>query len=257
MDFWTHEHLVTLIPTLIFMILASLLMRKLLINKPYRVRMIPIQVMAVLIIILEIGKQTFSILNGYDLYHIPLHFCSIFIYVLPLMAFYRGKGEDGVRSVACSAMLSLFFGMLIIPNVIYSNSNILSFFDNYFSFHTVFFHNLVIFALFTAIALDLHKPSGKPKEVLFIFIFASSFVILAGSASYLLDTNFSNFLYSTVGLVKELTEKMKLAIGETLTAVIYTSTLAILHILLLIIANYLFLLICSLTKRKDKEKLNH
>ena len=61
--------------------------------------------------------------------------------------------------------------------------------------------------------------------------------------SYIFNT------YRTVGFIKTLTENIRAAIGEPFTTVIYTATLAVLHILLLIITNYLFLLICIVKEK--------
>ncbi len=251
MGLWTTEHLVTILPTFAVMILVSIFMRKLLINKSYEVRMIPIKVIAIILVLIEIGKQVCSAVQGYDLYHITLHFCSMFVYVLPLFAFYRGKGEKNVRSITCAAMTSLFFGMIVMPDVIYSSEKIATFFSDYLAFHTVFFHNLVIFALFLTLALDLHRPSGSRGEVRFVIMFTSVFVAIAASASYILQTNYSNFLYSTVGIVKTLTESVKLSIGEVPTKIIYTATLAVLHIILLVLTYYIYLTLCI-----AKEKLS-
>ena len=129
MGFWTFEHVVTVIPTFAIFILFSLLMRRLLLKRSYAARMLPIRIIAVIIVFIEIGKQICSAARGYDLFHIPLHFCSIFLYVLPLMAFYKGKYEEKVRSVATSTMTALFIGMLIIPGVIYGGDRISAFFE--------------------------------------------------------------------------------------------------------------------------------
>ena len=118
MGFWTRAHILTVLPAFAAMLVLALLMRKWLLKKPYETRMIPIKIISIVILLIEVGKQAVSVSCGYDLYHLPLHFCSIFVYVLPLFAFYRGKGQEKIRSVASAAMLSLFIGMLIIPNVI-------------------------------------------------------------------------------------------------------------------------------------------
>lgn len=252
MGFWTHEHLLTVPATFVALLALSLVMRMLLIKKPHNVRMIPIKVIAVILVLIEIGKQIVSATRGYDLYHIPLHFCSIFLYVIPLFAFYRGKWQESVRALTASAMTALLIGMLIIPNVIYSGNRITEFFSDYLSFHTVFFHNLVIFALFLTVALDLHKPSGGKDELIFVTLFGTGFVAVAASASHVLNTNYSNFLHSTVSVVKTLTENIRLAIGDVPTKIIYTATLAILHVLLLIVTYYIFMAICIF-----KEKAHH
>ena len=99
MQLWTSEHVATLLPATIVMLALAVVLRLLMGKKSQTVRMIPIQVIAVLLVLLEIGKQAISFKNGYDLYHIPLHFCSIFLFALPAMAFYRGKHENKVRPV--------------------------------------------------------------------------------------------------------------------------------------------------------------
>lgn len=253
MEFWTITHLLTIIPSFIIMIFISLIMRYFLINKPLEKRMIPIKIISVIIIIIEIGKQIYSISIGYNLYHIPLHFCSIFLYVLPLMAFYKGKHLDHVRSLACSTMTALLIGMLIIPSVIYSESRIKSFFTDYLSFHTVFFHNLVIFSLFITYFLDLHKPNGTKQETCFISLFGLGFVVLAATFSHILQTNFSNFLYTTVGFMNDLVIRLKEIYGTTIINIIYTISISILHILLMILTNYIYLLICKLKPVKSNK----
>ena len=248
MELWSVEHLKTIPITFVILLAFSLLMRKLLINKSYEVRMIPVKIIAVIILVIEIVKQIVSASRGYNLYHLPLHFCSIFVYFLPIMAFYRGKGEKYLRSTTCAAMLALFIGMLIIPGVIYSPNRISTFFTDYLAFHTVVFHNIVILAFFLTLALELHKPRGDRREMLFVAIFGSVFVAIAATASHLLQTNFSNFLSSTIGFVADFVDELKLLIGDSVSSAVYTSVLAVLHVLLLVLTNYLFLLLARLVE---------
>ena len=77
MELWSQTHLRTLLPAIIGMLLLSALLRILLRNKPLKIRMIPFQALAVLLVLLEIGKQVLSLSRGYDLYHLPFHFCSM------------------------------------------------------------------------------------------------------------------------------------------------------------------------------------
>ena len=256
MGLWTREHLITIFPTFAILLILAFLMRKLLIKKSYKIRMLPIKIISVILVIIEIGKQAYSISIGYNLFHIPLHFCSIFLYVLPLFAFYRGKWQESVRSVASAAMTALLIGMLAIPNVIYSANRIPTFFTDFLSFHTVFFHNLVIFALFLTLALDLHKPNGERGEVVFVTVFGAVYAVIAASASYLLQTNYSNFLNSSIGFVAYITESMTLAIGETATKIIYTSAIALLHILLLVVTYYAYMALC-IAKEKCLTRLSY
>ena len=108
-------------------------------------------------------------------------------------------------------------------------------------------------ALFLTLSLDLHKPVCNRSENAFVAIFGTGFVAVAAIASHLLQTNYSNFLRCTVGFVAELVEKLKLVIGELPTTVIYTAVLALLHVLIMLLANYLFMLACVFKKRMQEK----
>ena len=57
MELWSPAHIRSLLPSIGVMLILCVLLRLWLGKKPLRVRMIPIQVIAVLLILLEIGKQ--------------------------------------------------------------------------------------------------------------------------------------------------------------------------------------------------------
>ena len=254
MGLWSLNHLKTTPLTFVLLILLTILVRMALKNKPREIKMLPIKIISVFLVVLEIIKQILSIRTGYQLHHLPLHFCSIFLYVLPLMAFYRGKYQEKFCSVATSTMTALLFGMLIMPGIIYSDYAINNFFNDFFAFHTVFFHNLVILALFLTLALDLHTPSGKRDEVTFITLFGTGFVLISASLSHILQTNFSNFLSSTVGFIANLVDKIATVIGRTPITVIYTLTLAALHVLLMVLTSYVYLLLTRLIKKAKRKE---
>ena len=98
MQLWTPEHAKTLLPALAAMLAIAFVLRLTIGKKSLRIRMIPFQILACILFLIEIGKQVYSFRHGYDLYHIPLHFCSLFIFALPIMAFYRGKHKEKVFS---------------------------------------------------------------------------------------------------------------------------------------------------------------
>ena len=91
MELWSSAHVKTLLPALAVMLILSIILRILLRKKDLKIRMIPVQIIAVLLLLLEVGKQAVSFSRGYDLYHIPLHFCSLLLFTLPAMAFYKGE----------------------------------------------------------------------------------------------------------------------------------------------------------------------
>ena len=75
MELWTRQHAVTLLPSLAVMLLLAVGLKLWLGKKSFRVRMIPIQIIAVLLVLLEIGKQALSLKQGYDLHCISAR-CS-------------------------------------------------------------------------------------------------------------------------------------------------------------------------------------
>ena len=174
MELWTQAHIKTLLPTLAVMVLLSLLLRKWLLPKPQKVRMIPLQILAVMILLLEAGKQIVSFSRGYDLYHIPLHYCSLFIFMLPLMAFYKGKHESDVRGVGAGLCGAVTMLMLIYPNLIYGSWNIEGYFQDFLNFHTVTYHSGVVFAFLLTLALQLHTPKAEKSRGLWCWLWRFS-----------------------------------------------------------------------------------
>lgn len=219
MQLWTPEHAKTLLPALAVMLVISVLLRLWLKNKPRYVRMIPIQAVAVILIIIEIGKQAVSFSRGYDLYHIPLHFCSLVLFTLPIMAFYRGKYQQATDSIAVGFVSSVFLLTAIYPDLIYSAGNITGYFDDYLNFHTVTFHNLVMFAFMLIVALDLYQPSkGSWKYPVFGI---GGYCIVAAIVSHLIDTNFNNLYRCNVAPLENVRLAIVDAIGYVPTQILY------------------------------------
>ena len=240
MELWTKEHFWQLIPTGIIMIIIALILNKFIGDKPLKIRMIPYQILAVLLFLSEIGKQVLSFQRGYDLYHIPLHVCSLFIPLVPLMAFYNGKHKDAVRSIACAVTVSLMMFMTIYPNLIYSGYNVVHFFDTYFDFHTVFFHNVVIFEFILTIVLRLYHV-GEKRYTKHVALFGAGFAIVAGSMSQILKTNYANFYTCNIPPINDFVNTIKDAIGYAAGQTIYVIILGVLHILFFVGCYYLYI----------------
>ena len=157
----------------------------------------------------------------YDaVYHIPLHVCSLFIPLIPLMAFYNGKHKNAVRTIACSVTVSLMMFMAIYPNLIYGSWNITNFFNDYFDFHTVFYHNVVIFEFILIVVLRLHHV-GEGKHVRNMALLGAGFSVVAGVMSQILKTNYANFYTCNIGPVNDFVNSIKDAIGYAAGQTIY------------------------------------
>jgi len=228
MGLWTPEHARTLIPALCVMLLLGIAAAKWLRGKSEKIRLIPMQVMACLLVALEIGKQAVSLWRGYDLYHLPFHICSLFIFLLPVMAFYRGKYRQQMTAITGAFCASVFLLMLIYPNLIYSDGNIREFFTDYLSFHTVAFHNIVMFAFVMIAALQMHVPrKGDQKAVV---LFTVGFCLVSSTMAQLLKTNFANFYSCNIPVFENIRQQMRGMIGIVPTQILYVAILSALTI---------------------------
>ena len=251
MELWTYDHAVTLIPSVFVMIAITLLLRSWLGNRSYKVRMIPIQVIAVILLIIEAGKQILSLQRGYDLYHLPFHFCSLFIFMVPAMAFYKGKHQQTVCCITVSLCASVFSLMLIYPNLIYGAGSVQNYFKDFFSFHTVTFHNLVMLAFLLIPALQLHDPRGK-GEVKPVMIFIICFCVVSASMAHILKTNYANYYSCNIPLLETVRLAVQDAVGALPAKLLYITILSVLNIVYVYGAYWLYRLLQKIFK-KEKE----
>ncbi len=247
MQLWTYLHAITLLPSLAVMLVTAVVLRIAIGNKPLKTRMIPFQILACIAFALEVGKQVISFCRGYDLYHIPLHFCSLFIFALPVMAFYQGKHRQTVTAVTTALCSALFSLMLIYPNIIYGEGSIRSFFTDYMSFHTVAFHNLVMLEFLLILFLNLHTPNIK-KDAKYIILFTVCFCIAAASMSQIIKTNFANFYQCNVPVLESVRQNMQKSLGYVVTQLIYVSINSALHIVFVFVFYCLYSLFAKRIK---------
>lgn len=256
MGLWTPEHAYTLLPALAVMIIVGALLRALIGDKPLKTRMIPFQILAFAAFILEVGKQAVSFSRGYDLYHIPLHFCSIFIFILPIMAVYKGKGRGALTGLTAALCGSVTLLMLIYPSLIYSAWDITDILGDYMHFHTVVFHNIVMFEFVLILALDLHSPETK-RDTKAIMIFMPCFCAAAAVMSQLLKTNYAGFYSCNVPFFESVRLSLRESIGAVPAQILYVFVIALLHILFVLMTYWVYrLLRRMITGAKSSEETN-
>lgn len=244
MELWTPEHFRTLLPTTLVMIAVALLLRRWLVKKPLHIRMIPFRAATCLLLLLEVGKQVLSLRQGYDLYHLPFHYCSLFLFALPPMAFYQGKHRQTVAAVAASMCAAMFLLLMIYPNLIYSAGNIQEFFVNYFSFHTVAYHNLVVLIFLMILSLDLYIPGGKEEHKAVILTMVV-FCIVSASMAHILKTNYANYYSCNIPVLETVRLAVASAIGEFMAKMVYILIVSALNILF----TWGAFVLCRLVKR--------
>lgn len=229
MELWTPEHAKTFLPALAMMIVIAVILRHTIGDKDLKIRMIPFQILACILFLLEVGKQIVSLSRGYDLYHLPFHFCSLFIFILPLAAFYKGKHTNTLRAISSALCTAMTLFMVVYPNLIYGAGDINNYFKDYLSFHTVTFHNIVVFAFILTIALQLHEPAPK-GELKKIAFFTVGFCAAAAVMAQVLKTNFANFYICNIPVFESIQTALRSAIGPVLSQLIYVLIVAALHI---------------------------
>lgn len=230
MQLWTYEHFITLVPTVAVMIVIALILNKFIGNKPWRIRSIPFKAVAVLLFLSEVVKQILSIQQGYRLKHLPFHVCSVFISLLPAMAFYTGKYRNRVRAVTSTMCTTLVLFMAIYPNLVYGKGSINKFFTDYFAFHTVFFHSAVIFAFILIVVLRLDNFEDGKSYMKPVIRYGVIYAVIAAVMSQILKTNFSNFYECSIKPVKNLFVSLAESFGYVPVQIVYILIIGALHI---------------------------
>ena len=253
MGLWTMTHLYQIAPTFLALALLSFLAAKLLSKCKESRKYIPLQIIAITLLLLEVGKQINSGIDGsYDLYSLPFHYCSLFLYLLPFHAVYHGKDSHITNAAAVSCLASLTLDMLLMPAVIYSDGNIRNFFGSYADFHTVFFHNLVVFYFMLTIALKLHE-FRPARDLKIVSIFLAVYVTVAAILSYSLEVNFHNLYKCNIGFIENIRVAVVSKIGIFGT-LLYVTILFILTILFAYAAYFLARLVVNGINRIGKKK---
>lgn len=214
MQLWTKEHAMQLIPSFVAMIIIAIIIAHFLKDKEEKYRLIPVQIISVILVIMEITKQIYNLLDpdGYSLYAIPLRFCSLFVYFLPLFSFYKGKYKGNVSSFTfmCCSMLMVF--MIVYPDMIYSAGNIRDYFKTYSDFHTVTFHTLVCFVFVLIIALKLYDFDTK-RDMKIIPIWFTIFCIISATMAQILKTNYNSFYDCNIDAIETIRVNLISQIG--------------------------------------------
>lgn len=242
MELWTAMHAKTLLPALVLMLILARVLQLTFKHKSHKPRMLPIQIVAVLLLLLELGKQAVSLHRGYDLYHLPFHFCSLFIFMMPLMAFYKGKHKQTVYAITASLCMAVCALMLLYPALIYSADNIREFFTDYISFHTVAFHNLVILSAILIPALQLHEPAKKGERKA-IILFMLGFCSVSATMAQLLKTNFNNFYRCNIPPLETIRQAVENTLGAAPAMIMYVLIVTVLDILFVLGSYQLYLLV--------------
>ena len=212
---WSYHDKIVLPLTLLAIVLITIVFYFLLRNKSEKIKNIPLMSITIIILVLEVVKQIYNIIDGYSTWTIPLHFCSLFLYFYPLATLLKGgKVKDfGITmSFVCSLwMTSLFY---FNPGSIIGGSTTQNLFASFSSFHTFFYHHLVILFLLTGLSLNMFKLTKK--SFIYVLIGFSLYALFGVTFAHLLQTNYCNLLVSNIGFM----ETLRVNVGQVLYTII-------------------------------------
>ncbi len=256
MGLWTLTHFFNIIPAFIVYIVLAFLLAKPFSKMDEKKRLIPFKALALILLVLEVMKQIKSFEGGYDLYSLPFHYCSLFLYLLPLHSFYHGKYKKAVDAATLACTSSLFLFMLIMPAVVFPESAITGFFSGFMDTHTILFHYLVCIYFLLMLSAGFYRFEPK-YDLKVVTVFLAAYVMLATILSFTLKTNYQNLYRCHLAMVEEIRLAMVASIGW-LGHAIYVAVLFVLTILFAFLSYYLtkwiLALIANSSKKSNTEK---
>lgn len=217
---WSYANVITVLPSLAIILLVSFALGYLLRNKSELIRIIPIGVIVMFLFGLEIFKQVYFLTNYnsagqiyWDSFTFPLHYSSLCVWLGPIYVFYTYDKKNTFSNIINSFFYIYTFvstlAMLVAPNGIYGQGSLdraQLFFQTYeckyFSgFHTIIYHNLVVFIFFLLLFLRLLNKDIK-HNLLYGLPPSFCYLLLEAIVSYATNTNFNNFLFCSIPFVE-------------------------------------------------------
>jgi len=159
-----------------------------------------ILIFMIMFYILEIAKIGYMIYTDgvYPIYQLPLHLCSIPLYLYPLMFFFKNSKfvENYIKPTAYSLVLIAGIMAMALPiNIIGGDVNWFPLKDNILPIISFLFHGLMIFSsIYLLISKYYIFNINNYIKVMSIGVF---FAIMAITANALLDKDFMLLNYAT------------------------------------------------------------
>ncbi len=231
--------------TLIVMLAICFLLRCFLKDKSSKTKNIPLAVVAILLFMLEIGKQIYYIFFvEYVTYALPLHFCTLVIVMIIFSQLFGEKAQNFFKPIAFSFSGLVTCMLYIAPSSLIGNS-LDNIFENYYKFHTFAFHHLVVLYFLLVISLNTYKPklidAIKPiGGIVFYGLYATPM-------AFILKTNYVNILKSTIGFL----ENIRLTYGQFIYDAIWFTFCSICSALICIVYYYILQFIDKLKRKKQ------
>ena len=191
---WSESDKIVIPITLSIIIVLGFVLHFLLKNKSEKIKKLPLQILAIIVIVLEVCKQCYFIFfDTYVVYALPIHFCTLIFVLMGLSQFLPDKFAKFFKAPAFVFSFMVLVLVLVNPSSMIGNatSNI---FGNFKMFHTFTFHFTVIAYSIFSIALANYKP--KLKDCIYICCTVAFYATYAVPLAFHLNSNYVNILYS-------------------------------------------------------------
>ena len=191
---WSESDKIAIPITLTIIIVLAIILNFTLKNKSEKIKKLPLQILALIVVVLEFGKQFyFIVLDTYELYALPIHFCTLILVLMALSQFLPSKIAKFFKAPAFVFSIIVFALVLVHPSSMIgkATSNI---FGNFKNFHTFTFHFTVIAYPIFSIALSNYKP--RLKDCINICCTVVFYATYAVPLAFHFKANYVNILYS-------------------------------------------------------------
>ena len=182
------KHLLGLLFVVVIVVGLFLLIRR----KEINIKKVLLYLSIAFIVLELINIVTMTIDYGeFPMNHIPLHLCSLPLYVFPILYFSKEGSmvEKYVKPAAYATTLAAAIAALLIPtNILGNNESWIPCTDNFYPFISFIYHGLMIFAPAYMLYSGYYKPiySDIPKAMLT----TGCLMVLALIANAVLDKDF-------------------------------------------------------------------
>lgn len=245
---WNYsEYDIKVLPVFFGLLLfAAVVIALLLRDKPRWMRRIPTALIAIALLFLEVLKQRWNALGGFDPYMLPLHYCSLFAILIPLAELCGGWLSRCLRPAVTAMAFVVSVALYNCPGGIIDDACEL-FGMQFKPTHSFLFHHLVVFYLLLVVMMRLITP--RLRDVWTVGLIGAVYAAVAIPLSYLFDANYCNYLKSVIPFLEEL----RLQYGQVAHAVIITLFITVGAMVGALIFTAIYRLIARCFPRNDSE----
>lgn len=191
---WNSSDALALPIALGLIIICAVVLWAILRNKSEKLRSLPLKILAVLIVFLEASKQIYyNVYQPFTYYILPLHFCSTFIWLMPLAQFTKGRVARFFKPMPLCYAIVVMVLIYAYPHVLLGDATS-DIFGSFHNTHTFLYHHIIVAYFIFSFALKDYVP-GK-KDLLPLVAGVIFYAAYAIPAAYSLNVNYVNILTS-------------------------------------------------------------